>query len=96
MNVLPGSPVSIQDVNNAKFLFRTNVGSLKGKTTKKVPDPVTSNYIKVPQEIIDLHKDVTIAADVMYINKMPFLTSMSKKIKFTMAQKLNDRKNCPL
>eukprot|EP00957_Ditylum_brightwellii_P166591 12681050-Ditylum_brightwellii.AAC.3 len=96
MNLLPGSPVSLQDVNNIKFLFGTDVGSLKGETTRKVPELATSNYIVVPREIIDLHKDITIVSDAMYINKMLFLTSISKKIKLTTAQKLNDRKNCPL
>eukprot|EP00957_Ditylum_brightwellii_P103060 7853835-Ditylum_brightwellii.AAC.1 len=96
MNLLSGSPVSLQDVDNAKFLFGTDVGSLKGKTTRKVPEPVTSDYTKMPQEIIDLHKNVTITANAMYINKMLFLISMSKKIKFTVAQKSNNRKKLSL
>eukprot|EP00957_Ditylum_brightwellii_P183981 14014308-Ditylum_brightwellii.AAC.1 len=67
------------------------MGSLKGKTTRKVPEPVVNDYIEMPWEIIDLHKDTIIAAGVMSINKMRFLTSVSRKIKFTTSQKLNDR-----
>eukprot|EP00957_Ditylum_brightwellii_P000093 6616-Ditylum_brightwellii.AAC.1 len=40
MNLLPGSPISLQDVDNAKFLFGMDVGSIKGKTTIKVPELV--------------------------------------------------------
>eukprot|EP00957_Ditylum_brightwellii_P184480 14051030-Ditylum_brightwellii.AAC.1 len=83
MNLLLGSPVTTQDVKNAKFLFGKDIKALKGKTTRKTPEPVTNNYINVPQELIDLHQDVTIAADIMYVNKVPFLTSVSRKIKFT-------------
>eukprot|EP00957_Ditylum_brightwellii_P092677 7056915-Ditylum_brightwellii.AAC.1 len=78
MNLLPGSPVSLQDIDNAEFLFGTDMGLLKGKTTRKVPEPVASNYIEVPREIIDFHKGVTIAADVKYINKVPFFTNVPK------------------
>eukprot|EP00957_Ditylum_brightwellii_P002761 212060-Ditylum_brightwellii.AAC.3 len=73
MNLLPGSPVTLQNIDNSEFLFEADVGSLKTKTTIKVPELVTSNYIEVLQEIIDLHKDITFTADVLYINKVPFL-----------------------
>eukprot|EP00957_Ditylum_brightwellii_P173843 13234833-Ditylum_brightwellii.AAC.1 len=75
MNLLPGSPVSLEDVKNVELLFGTDFGSLKGKTTRKAPEPVISNYIDMPRELINLHKDVTIAADMVYINKVTFLSN---------------------
>eukprot|EP00957_Ditylum_brightwellii_P061195 4643419-Ditylum_brightwellii.AAC.2 len=96
MNLLLGLPVMLQDVRSTKFLFGKDVRALKGKTTRRVPEPVISNYIHVPRELINLQQDVTIAADVMYINKIPFLTSVSRKIKFTTAQTLNNRKKSTL
>eukprot|EP00957_Ditylum_brightwellii_P090346 6880344-Ditylum_brightwellii.AAC.1 len=49
MNLLPGSPVTVQDVRNTEFIFGKDIGALKGKATRKKPKPVTSDYINVPQ-----------------------------------------------
>eukprot|EP00957_Ditylum_brightwellii_P189505 14424222-Ditylum_brightwellii.AAC.2 len=64
LNLLPGSPVSLQDVTNAEFLFGPDLGTLKGKTMCKTPPSVRTDYINVPQELINLHKHVTIVVDV--------------------------------
>eukprot|EP00957_Ditylum_brightwellii_P186492 14199003-Ditylum_brightwellii.AAC.1 len=69
MSLRGNNEASIADGLNAKFLFGADMGSLKGKTTRKVLEPVINDYIEVPWEITDLHNDVIIAADVMYINK---------------------------
>eukprot|EP00957_Ditylum_brightwellii_P165101 12569942-Ditylum_brightwellii.AAC.1 len=96
MNLLPDLPVSVKDINNAEFVFGPDVGALKGKTIWKTPEPVRTDYIKVPRELINLHHEVTMAADILYINKIPFLTSVSRNIKFTMTQKVNNRKKSTL
>eukprot|EP00957_Ditylum_brightwellii_P143011 10896631-Ditylum_brightwellii.AAC.1 len=80
MNLLPNSLISVKDINNAEFVFGPDLGTLKGKTVRKTPEPVVMDYIEVPRELIDLHKDVTVAAYILYINKIPFLTSASRNI----------------
>eukprot|EP00957_Ditylum_brightwellii_P009033 682733-Ditylum_brightwellii.AAC.1 len=96
LNLLPGSPVSLQDATYAEFLFGPDLGALKGKMTCKIPPSVRTDYINVPQALINLHKHVTITVDVMFINKIPFLISVSRSIKFTTAQMLNNRKKSSL
>jgi hypothetical protein len=65
---------------------------LKGKTTRNKPDPVLLDYIKIPKELLNAHKDVVITADVMFVQKIPFLISMSRKNKFTTMEVLENQK----
>eukprot|EP00957_Ditylum_brightwellii_P134473 10251717-Ditylum_brightwellii.AAC.2 len=96
INLLPNLPVSGKDINNAEFVFGPDVGALTGKTIQNTPEPVRTDYIELPQELIDLHQEVTMAADILYINKIPFLTSVLRNIKFTTAQEINNRKKSTL
>eukprot|EP00957_Ditylum_brightwellii_P024507 1849892-Ditylum_brightwellii.AAC.1 len=56
-----------------------------------MPKPVVTDYIDVPPELMEIHKDVTLAVDIMFVNKMPILTSISRHIKFTTGQKQGSR-----
>ena len=47
-------------------------------------NPVVSNYVKIPKDILQLNHSV--AADVMFVNGMGLLVSISSNIKFTMVQ----------
>jgi hypothetical protein len=50
---------------------------LKGKTTWTKPDPVARDIVKVPVELLKLHKEVYITADLFFVNKIQFfLTSL--------------------
>ena len=46
----------------------------------------------VPPDILKLHKSVTIAADLMFVNKVPFLVTTSRKIYFGTVEVLPERK----
>jgi hypothetical protein len=41
-----------------------------------------ADYVAIPKEIIDLNKEITLAADVLFVKGMSFVTSLSRKIKF--------------
>eukprot|EP00957_Ditylum_brightwellii_P022461 1695076-Ditylum_brightwellii.AAC.1 len=79
MNLLPDSPITVQDIKNVEFVFGPDLGALKGKTSCETPDQVVMDYIEVPRDLIDLHHDITVAVDIICINKVPFLTSVSRK-----------------
>jgi hypothetical protein len=38
-------------------------------------------YIKIPPEIIRIYENVTLAADIMFVNGLIFMISVSRKIK---------------
>jgi hypothetical protein len=79
------------DIDNAYKLFGDDIASLRGKTVRTTPDPVIADYVEIPKEILDLNKDLTVAADIIFVNGMPFVTSISRKVKFTTIQYVTSR-----
>ena len=49
-------PVTFEDVNNAKVFFGHNFTSLKGRSSRRKPSSVVTNYVEIPREILDFHK----------------------------------------
>jgi len=47
----------------------------------------------IPQEIMENHGEVTLAIDVMFINKIPFVMTTSRNIHFGTAELVKDMKN---
>jgi len=82
-NQLPNFPISTKDIVAAEAIFGLYIGMLKGKTNRK--KTITVSIIK-PIPISEQYKDITFAIDIMYINSIPFLTTISRNIKFDSAQ----------
>jgi hypothetical protein len=51
-----------------------------GKTTRTKPEHIRVDYVKNPQDFIEMHKYVTIVADVLFVNGLPFLVTSSRGI----------------
>jgi hypothetical protein len=84
-------PVNRADVTAAEEIFGANLGSLKGKTVRHKGDHVPSLVADVPYHIIKLHKDVTLCFDLMYVNRIVFLVTVSQKIRFGTTERLLSR-----
>jgi hypothetical protein len=52
---------------------------------------VARDFVKVPVELLKLHKEVYITADLFFVNKIPFFLMLSHKICFTAINHLADR-----
>ena len=68
-NLLPNCPVTQQDIDAAEDIFGPDVGSLKGKTTRRRPHkvkPLCADPMALA--IKERYRQVTICADVMHIN----------------------------
>ena len=50
-----------------------------------------SDYVAVPHAIFEKNRNVTLSVDVMFVNRIPFLTSISRNLKFTTAETLHNR-----
>jgi Reverse transcriptase (RNA-dependent DNA polymerase) len=90
-NQIKDCPVTVQDVDNALKIWGKNIAALKGKTTRSKPNPVTEDFVKVPTELLQLHKEVFLTFDIFFVNKIPFFLTLSRKICFTAVNHLMDR-----
>jgi hypothetical protein len=95
-NMIINCPVTPTDINAAKQNFGPNIASLKGKTVRFAQEPILTSYVKVPQEIIDLNKEITIAAEVMFIHGMGFMITGSRGVKFTTSEYVPTRSKADL
>ena len=53
---------------------------------------VITDYIEIPREILESCNDLEVSTDIMFIDKLPFLVSISRGMKFTTIEYLS-RKN---
>ena len=84
--------MSYEDAGVAEKIWGPNIAALKGKTTRSTPEPVKSDLVAIPTEIREIHRIVTLSIDVFFVNKIPFLLTLSRKICFTTVTHLSDQK----
>jgi hypothetical protein len=64
--------MTIQDIDVATKIWGKNIAALKGKTTRSKMHPVARDYVKVPKELLKLHKEVFLTTDIFFVNNIPF------------------------
>ena len=89
---LPNCPVTRRDVAIAEDVYGPNLGSIKGKTPSKTVKHVDGITDPVPPDILKRHGRASIAVDVMFINKEPFLVTYSRSLRFGTVTHLANRK----
>jgi hypothetical protein len=52
---------------------------------------VRVDYVKIPQDFVEMHKYVMIVADLMFVNGLPFLVTSSREISLTTIEFLPSR-----
>lgn len=77
--LLLNCPITPTDIANAHDIFCPNLASLHRKTVRHKPQHVYKNFVTIPKDIMTMHKMVTLVADVMFVNGIPFLTTLSIK-----------------
>ena len=60
------------------------------------PASVVTDYVEIPREILDSRKELKVSTDIMFINKLPFLVSIIRRLKFTTIEYLSSKNEIAL
>ena len=75
----------------AEDCFGPSLKALKGKTTRTNTPTTPSRMTAVPLMIHERYRRVTLGMDIMFINKIAFLVTISKDIRFGTIEHLRRR-----
>ena len=81
MNQIKNCPVTIEDINICEKIFGPDIYALKGKSVRKKPKVVVNDYVEIPPELIKAQQKVTMFADIMYIDGVPLLATLTENIR---------------
>ena len=65
-------PVTVQDIEIENEICGKNITDLKGYISRKKPTDMAGDIFIIPKELIELHKDVFMTADILFVNGIPF------------------------
>ena len=83
--------VRVEHITDAHAIFGHNLSRLKGGTVRRKPDRVDPEYTQIPRDFYRLHKFVTLLADVMFVNGIPFFITRSRDIKLITTEYIPSR-----
>ncbi len=84
-------PVTLNAVQNAHCIFGPDLAGVRGRTVRRPPDSVTTNYVQIMCALLERHQQVTLAVDVMFVNGIPFLVSMARGLNLVTAEHMPTR-----
>ena len=84
--LLPNCPITRDDIIAAEDIFGPDLGSLKGKTVRAGSERVQVRITDLPITIMGRYREVTLTADIMFVNKLPFFMSISRSMMMTNRQ----------
>ena len=83
--------MTVEDIDVALNIWGKNIAALKVKTTRSKPNTVERDSVKIPMELLKLHKEVFLTLDIFFVNNIPLLLTLSRKICFTAVNHLANR-----
>ena len=92
-NIILNCAVTVGDVARAEKIYGKDIHTLKGKTTRSKPKEVVTDYMEIPKNILENNRNITLSTDIMYFNKIPFLTTISRHVKFTTVEAIQRQTN---
>ena len=91
-NMILNCPVTADDVDRANNIYGPSIATLKSKTTRTKSKQVVTDYVDVPPAVLDSNKYITLSADILFVNHIPFYATISRHIKFNTVEDIPSRK----
>jgi hypothetical protein len=60
LNMILNCPITPAEITASNKISGPNIAALKGKTMCNTPYPALTDYMKIPQKIMDLNRNVTL------------------------------------
>jgi hypothetical protein len=89
--MISNCPVTANAVKNAHQIFGPDLAGIRGRTVRRPPESVTTDYVQIPRAILKQHQLVTLVVDVMFVNRVPFLVSVARGLNFVTAKFMPSR-----
>ena len=90
-NMIVNCPVTPQDIKKYDEIFGPNVPSMKRKSVRRRPEAVVSDYVEIPKYILSMDTGLEVFIDVMFVNNLAFLVSVSRRLNFTKIEYIPNR-----
>jgi hypothetical protein len=92
-HMIKNCPVTLRDIKIAESIYGKDVYAVRGKTVRIQPTHVRDDVIvPVPPSILTHYNKITLCIDLFFIDKIPFFTTISRKILFMTVEPLKNRK----
>ena len=91
-NNIRNYPFDRRDIKLMMEIIGESKYALEGKRTRRQPEAVDTEIMEVPPQILEYYKDVRLSFDVMHVNQIPFLVSISRNIHYGTAHVLSSMK----
>jgi hypothetical protein len=70
--LLKDYPVTHDNVTNAHKIFGPDLANIKGKTVRKKPEWVDTDYVEIPKSLLSNNINVALVADIFFVKIVPF------------------------
>ena len=81
-SMIPNFPVTKADIICTEDIFGSDIRSLQGKATCRKTSQLATIMEDLPTGMLEQHGKVNLVADIMYINEIPFVVTVSLEIHF--------------
>ena len=79
-------PITRQDVKLAEEIYGPNIYAIKEKTVNKKVDHIIAPITNIAKQILKEYKNITLFIDIIFVNGIKFLFTVSRHIDFITAQ----------
>ena len=90
-NMVANCPVTVSAAQNTNDIFGPDLAGVRGRTVRRPPEAVRTDYVQLPRFILERYRVVVLTADVMFVNKVPFLGSQSRGLNLITCEFLPSR-----